>query len=79
MNNSISGYLSAIDSNKYDPNPDPVPPANEEMKKKDSIYPHSSNKVSVIPNIAFWLAGPWTLYPYAQLFPDPSYFVKLNS
>ena len=79
LKNSISGYLSAINYNKNDPKPDPVPPANELMKKNASTYPASSSSVSTFLINSDCIDGPCTLYPYAQLLPDPSYFVKLNS
>lgn len=63
LKNSISGYLSAINYSKNDPNPDPVPPASELMKKNASIYPASSSRVSTFLINSDYIDGPCILYP----------------
>ena len=78
-NLNTSGYSSARSCKIYVPKPEPVPPPSECKKKKPCNESHCSVAYLTFYSIDSLYLGPYSIWPWAQLFPapDPTWSVMI--
>lgn len=68
---NFSLYCSATVFKIYVPRPEPVPPPREWIKKNPSKESHFSACPQTLSIMSSSYIGPYSKWPYAQLFPAP--------